>query len=148
MNNAEFIVYAESVCFDDPWTAESVNAALDSEYGVYVVEESTGYAIGRISFDEAELHRIAVLPEHRREHAGDRLITRFVSDCAERGAEKVFLEVRSGNVPARRLYEKHGFSVISTRKGYYRDDDAVIYMLDVKNAIQKCSDNDNFSQIS
>ena len=146
MNREEFIVYAESVCFDDPWTAESVKAAVEGGYGVCAVEDGIGYAIGRISFDEAELHRIAVLPEKRRGHAGDRLLERFISECSERGAEKLFLEVRSMNTPARRLYEKHGFAVISVRKGYYGDDDAVIYMLDMKCANQNCSEWDNFAQ--
>ena len=134
MNDAEFIAYAESVCFENPWTAENVNVQLDSEYSVCAVERDTdgegiGYALGRVSFDEAELYRIAVLPDKRRAHSGSRLLERFVSLCAERGAEKIFLEVRSANVPARRLYEKHGFSEISVRRGYYSDDDAVIYLL-------------------
>ena len=134
MNDAEFIAYAESACFESPWTSENVKSALGSEYSVCAVErdpdgEGIGYAFGRVSFDEAELYRIAVLPGKRRAHAGSRLMERFVSLCAERGAEKIFLEVRSANVPARRLYEKHGFSEISVRRGYYGSDDAVIYAL-------------------
>ena len=75
MNDEEFIAYAESVCFDNPWTPDSVRAALGSEYAVFAVErgdsgEGIGYAVGRVSFDEAELHRIAVLPEHRRGGGG------------------------------------------------------------------------------
>ncbi len=132
MNDAEFIAYAESVCFENPWKAEDVNAQLDSGYGICIVErgedgKGIGYALGRISFDEAELYRIAVLPEKRRAHAGSRLLTRFIDRCRELGAAKIFLEVRSANVPARSLYEKHGFVRISVRRGYYGDDDAVIY---------------------
>lgn len=138
MNDEEFIAYAESVCFDNPWTPDSVRAALGSEYAVFAVErgdsgEGIGYAVGRVSFDEAELHRIAVLPEHRRARAGSRLLARFTALCAQRGAQRIFLEVRSRNESAVALYEKHGFKRISVRRGYYGDDDAIVYELIIDN---------------
>ena len=131
MDRAEFIAAVERECFAKAWTVDDVRAETGSEYGVCVVEEGVGYALGRISFDEAELHRIAVLPEKRRAGEGSRLLERFIRECSERGAEKVFLEVRAKNVPAISLYERHGFSRISVRKGYYGDDDAVVYLLNV-----------------
>lgn len=134
-----FMAQAEAACFDKPWTEDEIRAAAENEYGVCVVEDGTGYAIGRMSFDEAELYRIGVLPGKRRNGAGGRLLGRFVSECAARGAEKIFLEVRAKNDPAIKLYEKHGFTKISVRKGYYGDDDAVIYVLDTKNSSQFCS---------
>ena len=33
------------------------------------------------------------------------------------------LEVRADNVPARRLYERHGFEEVSVRRRYYRQPD-------------------------
>lgn len=135
MNDAEFIAYAESVCFTNGWTRENVAALLDEESSVCVVEDDTGYAIGRISFDEAELYRIAVLPEKRRHHAGERLLQSFIERCASRGAEKIFLEVRSKNVPAVSLYERNGFEKISVRRNYYGDDDALIYLYIFKSQV-------------
>lgn len=132
MNDAEFIAYAESVCFTNGWTRENVAALLNEESSVCVVEDDTGYAIGRVSFDEAELYRIAVLPEKRRHHAGERLLRSFIERCASRGAEKIFLEVRSKNVPAVSLYERNGFEKISVRRNYYGDDDALIYLYTIK----------------
>ncbi len=137
MNDTEFMAYAESVCFEHCWSANDITAVKDSGYGVYLVErddsgEPIGYVLGRVSFDEAELYRIAVLPEKRRNHAGERLVKAFTEKCAEMGAEKIFLEVRSKNVPALKLYELCGFSKLSVRKGYYGDDDAVIYVLYLK----------------
>ena len=89
-----------------------------------------GYAFGTVIIDEGELYRIAVSPENRGKGIGERLLHEFVEECHERGTVKLFLEVRSKNVPARRLYEKTGFKEISVRKGYYGDDDAVIYSLE------------------
>ena len=45
------------------------------------------------------------------------------------GAEVIFLEVRSRNVPAVSLYESLGYKKIGTRPKYYIDDDAVIFEL-------------------
>lgn len=128
MDRVNFIAAVEAVCFTKGWTADDIRAELDSEYGICSVEEGVGYALGRVSFDEAELHRIAVLPEKRRSGAGERLLRDFLAECGERGAEKVFLEVRSKNTPAVCLYEKCGFERIAVRKNYYGDDDALIYV--------------------
>ena len=39
-----------------------------------------------------------------------------------------YLEVRAGNVPARRLYQRHGFREAGVRKQYYPDngEDALV----------------------
>ena len=38
------------------------------------------------------------------------------------------LEVRNSNIPAQKLYEKHGFKQITIRKNYYdNSEDALIY---------------------
>lgn len=41
----------------------------------------------------------------------------------------IFLEVRESNVPARRLYEKHGFRETARRRNYYQNppEDAILY---------------------
>ncbi len=130
----EKIYELEKACFDEPWTKESIINQLDSGNSVYVLSEengaAVGYAFGTVIIDEGELYRIAVSPEKRGKGIGERLLHEFVEKCHERGAVKLFLEVRSKNVPARRLYEKTGFKEISVRKGYYGDDDAVIYSLE------------------
>jgi ribosomal-protein-alanine N-acetyltransferase len=40
---------------------------------------------------------------------------------AGRGVRSVFLEVEENNQPARRLYERSGFTVIGRRERYYRE---------------------------
>ena len=127
----EKIYELEKACFEEPWTEESIKNQLSGENCVFTVSEEdgkmTGYAFGTVIIDEGELYRIAVAPEKRGEGIGEKLLLEFVEKCRETGAVKLFLEVRSRNVPARGLYEKTGFKEISVRKGYYGDDDAVIY---------------------
>ena len=131
MTDAEKIHLMEKQCFSDPWSEKSLEAQLSGGNSIWLVSEEngvpTGYVIGTEVCGEAELYRIAVLSEYRRKGIADSLMEAFIGKCRERQAEKVFLEVRSLNVPAIALYEKYGFERISVRKGYYGDDDAVIF---------------------
>lgn len=130
MNEAEEIAKMERACFSEPWSAASAAALLEREEAVFarVVdgERLIGYALGAVSFDEAELYRLAVLPEERRRGFGEGLLNDFLQECRRRGAVRVFLEVRAKNTPALSLYRKAGFEKIAVRKRYYGDDDAVV----------------------
>ena len=131
MTDETFIAQTESVCFARPWTEEDIHALTASGDCVCEVIPDVGYALGRVSFEDAELYRIAVLPGKRQQGAGTELLRSFAGKCAEKGADKIFLEVRSKNTNAVRLYEKYGFRLISVRKRYYGDDDALIYQYDI-----------------
>ena len=55
----------------------------------------------------------------RRKGIAQLLISAALQEAAKRGAEKVFLEVRAGNLPAQNLYLKLGFIDFDLRKKYY-----------------------------
>ena len=87
-----------------------------------------GYCCISCLFDEAEILRIAVIPEKRNSGNGYVLLEHILEIFSEYGAANVFLEVRTGNIPARKLYEKLGFEAIYVREKYYSNgDDAVVY---------------------
>lgn len=135
MDIFERVYELEKACFDEPWNLESLRNQFSNENNVFSFYEEDGkmlgYAFGTVIIDEGELYRIAVSHDARSKGYGEFLLKRFVEKCRAKGAEKIFLEVRSRNVPARRLYEKVGFNEISLRKRYYADDDAVIYFLEI-----------------
>ena len=56
------------------------------------------------------------------------MLKTIVDECYKNMAKYITLEVRVGNKPAIRLYEKYGFKSLGTRKGYYQDnnEDALI----------------------
>jgi ribosomal protein S18 acetylase RimI-like enzyme len=56
------------------------------------------------------VHDVAVLSGHRGRGVGRLLLAAAESEARTRGACKLTLEVLSGNVPARRLYEALGFA--------------------------------------
>ena len=126
-----FIASLEYECFSEPWDEQAVRAVTDSPDGVCAYMSGTGYALGKVAADEAELYRIAVVPSRRRLGFGGMILDDFISKCAERGVMRIFLEVRSKNSRAISLYERKGFTRIGIRKGYYSDDDAIMYELEV-----------------
>ena len=79
---------------------------------------AVGFTLVRAAPGEEELLLIAVDPEHRGRGLGRRLLEQFFEDARSRGAERVFLEMRSNN-PAERLYRALGFEAIGTRPQYY-----------------------------
>jgi ribosomal-protein-alanine N-acetyltransferase len=89
-----------------------------------------GYAVLRILGPEAEIENMCVDESARRSGLGQQLMEEMLLRYTTAGAEKVFLEVRSQNEPAKALYEKSGFAAQYIRKNYYRNpnDDAIIMM--------------------
>jgi ribosomal-protein-alanine N-acetyltransferase len=124
---AETIFDIEQACFPEPWSLEMVKTQLNSANSATVIKTENGvpagYATGIKLGADSELYRIAVLPQYRNQGIAKELLTRFLEKC---GGE-CFLEVRSKNTAAIGLYESTGFTEIGRRKGYYGDDDALVY---------------------
>lgn len=124
----EKVALAEKEIFSDPWSIPSLTGQIDSPFDQSLVAFwdgiFCGYLIATDLAGEGEVLRIATLPDHRKKGIGKKMLSHF-----SKPRERVFLEVRSRNLPARSLYESLGFSVLGTRKNYYKDpaDDAVLY---------------------
>jgi ribosomal-protein-alanine N-acetyltransferase len=82
--------------------------------------KTIGFAVSRISADEAEILSIAVDPKHRGRGLSRNLLLTHLGHLAGHGVRTVFLEVEENNRPARRLYERAGFSVAGRRERYYK----------------------------
>jgi [ribosomal protein S18]-alanine N-acetyltransferase len=82
-----------------------------------------GFSVSRMAADEAEILSIAVAPPHRGRGLSGKLLLTHLGHLAGRGVRKVFLEVEENNEPARRLYERMGFTVVGRRENYYRQSD-------------------------
>lgn len=78
-----------------------------------------GFSLTRRVVDEAELMLVAVLPSERGRGLGRRLVEGAMQKARQRGAAKMFLEVRDGNAAALGLYESLGFSAAGRRQNYY-----------------------------
>lgn len=105
---------------DDPWPADAFRQALAAGHH-YLVARQDGALIGYAGLarmgGDAEVHTLAVDPAYQGRGIG-RALLRALLDHAV-GAT-VFLEVRTNNEQAIALYRSEGFTVIGTRRRYYR----------------------------
>lgn len=99
--------------------------ALVSERG----GKPTGFILGRMTLDEAEVLNLAVRSDYRRQGEGRALLKELLWRFAESGVSRVFLEVRESNCGAMAFYERGGFHRMGRREGYYQDprEAAVVY---------------------
>lgn len=119
------------------WHTEDFESAISSKCDFPLVIQAgadsiglAGYAVLRIIAPEAEIENICVAPACRRSGVGETLMEEMLRLAAERGADRVFLEVRAHNEPAKALYLKSGFVESYRRKNYYQGptEDAIIMM--------------------
>ena len=82
-----------------------------------------GFAVSRMAGDEAEILSIAIGDGYRGRGLSRELLLTHLGHLAGRGVRAIFLEVEENNQPARRLYERAGFTVVGRRERYYRSID-------------------------
>ena len=134
-HDAGAIAEMEQVVFESgAWSENSVDLELMAPGRVVVVAEHenalVGYASAGVIADVADLTRIAVRPADRREGVGTALLAALLEAAAERGAERMMLEVADTNQPALAFYVVSGFVEIARRRDYYgRGADAVVMEL-------------------
>lgn len=90
-----------------------------------------GYAALSWVEREAELLKIAVSPEYRRQGIGRRLLYRIIRELPPQQTDVLHLEVRSDNPAAISFYERLGFEAVGQRTAYYSEPvcDAILYSL-------------------
>ncbi|MGV0851758.1 ribosomal protein S18-alanine N-acetyltransferase [Mycolicibacterium phlei] len=119
---------------DDPWPERAFLAELAAKHNRYIAARHegklVGYAgiarLGRKKPYEYEIHTIGVDPAYQGRGIGKRMLADLL---AEAGDGVVFLEVRTDNEPAIKLYESFGFVNVGLRKRYYRASGADAYTM-------------------
>jgi [ribosomal protein S18]-alanine N-acetyltransferase len=132
------VMEVEQLSFLTPWSREAFTGELMQTYTVYLVaregDKVIGYGGMHVVFEDSHVTNIAVHPLYRGRRLGERLMLDMFKWAAERGANRMTLEVRSSNMPAQGLYRKLGFisRAGAVRKGYYADtgEDAIIMWKD------------------
>lgn len=117
-DQAQRLAALHATAFDAPWDAAAFDDLLAGQ-GVFVVESADGFILMRSVADEAEILTLAVRPEARGRGEGGRLTAGGVAGAADRGAERVFLEVADDNVSALAVYRRAGFAEVGRRPRYY-----------------------------
>lgn len=121
----------EQASFTDPWSARDFRECVASDV-VFLVAAApdgvAGYVIAQDAADEGEILNLAVAAARHRAGIGRALVERALATLGQRGAGRVFLEVRESNDAARRLYAALGFGEVGRRRRYYRRpvEDAIV----------------------
>ena len=124
------VLALERAIFPHPWTEGILRHELEGPNRIYLVAEESGEVVGyggvmRVE-EDAHITNLAVAEDHRGRGIATRIYVSLTEAVLDAGAEHLTLEVRMGNLDARRLYSGFGFAPVGVRKGYYGDEDALI----------------------
>ena len=116
--------YEESMFGTESWSRQSyLDELADTTTRYYVVAEEDGTVLGSgglLSIAEtSQVMTVGVLPPARRRGLGALLMQALLTEARRLRSAEVLLEVRIDNLAARTMYDKLGFAVIGTRRGYF-----------------------------
>lgn len=124
----------EKECFPkEPWSYKMLVSSFEEEnfHGILAEEEGeiVGYGGITVAVDSADIANLAVVEYYRNSGIGTAVLAELLKCAKERGAQKVFLEVRVSNNVAMALYLKCGFKGIYARTRYYSDGEDCLVMV-------------------
>ena len=115
-----------------PWKDTAIRSELLLKNAIQLVglvdTKVIGWICSRYRDNEAELLKIAVADNYRREGVATRLLECLIRQLTHHGVNELFLEVRSQNYGALQFYRNRGFTEIGRRTNYYKrpQDNALI----------------------
>lgn len=127
----------EHQIFPDKWSERAVLDTLENEQTICLTAEKAGRLIGYlfayVAADEADIARVAVLKESRKQGVGSELMKELKKVGQEQELKKLLLDVRRSNTAARAFYKKHGFTEDGVRPGFYEkpEEDAVLMSCEI-----------------
>lgn len=133
--DASAIARLEKESFSEPWSEAQILCETENKDAVFLSAKSDGtvlgYISGRLILDEFYISDIAVDSGYRNQGVASALLSELIRILKDKHAYFMTLEVREGNIPARRLYEKFGFRNLGIRKNFYSfpRENACIYTL-------------------
>lgn len=108
------------------WNYELIKDEIDNKdsivRGIFINNELLGFYILRIGLDVNELFLINIFSLYQNKGYASLLM----NDLIDNNDKRCILEVNSLNTKAISLYEKYQFKVISIRRNYYKNNDALI----------------------
>lgn len=115
------VLKVEYAAYSHPWTRGIFLDGLKS-YEIWLMfdgGQQVGHGVINVIIDEAHLLNITVKPENQGRGLGLKLLEHLMARAYATNGRECFLEVRSSNQSAYRLYERFGFNEIGRRRDYY-----------------------------
>ena len=132
------VMAIEKAIYEQPWTRGNFVDSLRAGYQCRTWRlggELIGYLVLAVAAGEAHLLNLSVAGVRQRRGHGTMFLGEALRLAREGMAGKLYLEVRPSNEGAQRLYLRHGFRCIATRRGYYQArngrEDALVLQLEL-----------------
>jgi [ribosomal protein S18]-alanine N-acetyltransferase len=115
-----------SVFGEEAWTRQMLAGELEQQPAsrYYLIADDDGQIAGYAGLLgvgwQADVLTLAVATDHWGHGIGSTLLEALLEEAARRGCTEVFLEVRTDNSRAQRLYRRYEFTEIGIRRGYYQ----------------------------
>ena len=109
----------------DAWTdalflAELAEVSISRDVSVAILDsELVGYASFRYVGKQGDVNTVAVASDQQGKGIGTALMDWLESQAALRNVREIFLEVRSDNEAAIKMYDARGYERIDIRRNYY-----------------------------
>ena len=138
LGDVDGIVQIERAVNPFPWGEGVLRDTIVSS-GHHLMSSREGRAVGfllsNFVLDEAQLLLIGVSPDWQGVGVGGQLLKELINRSRDQGRKLIYLEVRSGNERAIRLYRSLGFIDIGVRRDYYPGlvgrEDAIVMSLQI-----------------
>ena len=125
-------IHAAAFPVAEAWGEDAIALQLELPGVLGLIDERGGMLLARLVVDAAEVLTLAVAPGARRQGVATSLLRTALAEIGARGGVAVFLEVATGNVAARALYQGFGFTEVGRRRGYYADaSDALVLRMNL-----------------
>jgi [ribosomal protein S18]-alanine N-acetyltransferase len=120
------VLRIETLSFSTAWPPNAfANEIRDNKLAHYFVgrldDQIVAYGGIWVILEDSHVTTIAVHPDQRGLKLGEEMLLKLLDEAIAQGASWITLEVRESNEAAQKLYRKYGFTTVSTRRGYYSD---------------------------
>jgi ribosomal-protein-alanine N-acetyltransferase len=116
------VVVIERSAYEHPWTRGNFQDSLRSGYQAQLLcagEVVLGYFVAMKGVDEVHLLNITVAPAWQGEGWGRVMLDALAVWARGKGAQWLWLEVRTSNLRAQEVYQRYGYRRVGDRKNYY-----------------------------
>lgn len=126
LEDVDRIYQIEELAYPFPWTRSLFVDCLQAGYalfGLQIGRDLVGYTIFNWAVGEAHLLNLCIHPDWQHRGYGSLLLEYAINHVARHDNEAIYLEVRTSNRRAAKLYKNRGFRVIGSRRSYYQAGD-------------------------
>jgi len=120
------VLRIEGLSFSTSWPSNAFsNEIHENKLAHYYIGRVGGQLVAYggiwVILEDSHITTIAVHPHYRGRKLGEEMLIKLLDEAIAQGASWITLEVRESNDVAQKLYRKYGFTTVSTRRGYYSD---------------------------